>query len=150
MLTRDLYKHFLFPEATHKTQKLFGRIGVCVIVGSALIVATTSSDALVLLGGLAVAYGFQMWPALMAVCWFPWFTRMGIVLGLIAALAWGLRRFGRVPMGGRGAVQVLGGVSLGSRERAVLLSVDGALVGGASLKTSDFSPIIAALEAAIG
>ena len=46
-----------------------------------------------------------------------------IVLGLIAALAWGLRRFGRVPMGGRGAVQVLGGVSLGSRERAVLLSV---------------------------
>jgi len=48
-----------------------------------------------------------------------------VVLGLIAALAWGLRRFGRVPMGGRGAVQVLGGVSLGNRERAVLLSVDG-------------------------
>lgn len=48
-----------------------------------------------------------------------------IVLGLIGALAWGLRRFGRVPLGGRGAVQVLGGVSLGSRERAVLLSVQG-------------------------
>jgi flagellar protein FliO/FliZ len=48
-----------------------------------------------------------------------------LVLGLIAALAWGLRRFGRVPLGGRGAVQVLGGVSLGNRERAVLLSVDG-------------------------
>jgi len=48
-----------------------------------------------------------------------------LVLGLIAALAWGLRRFGRVPVGGRGAVKVLGGVSLGNRERAVLLSVDG-------------------------
>lgn len=48
-----------------------------------------------------------------------------VVLGLIAALAWGLRRFGRVPMGGRGVVRVLGGVSLGNRERAVLLSVDG-------------------------
>jgi len=53
---------------------------------AALVVATTSKDALVLLGGLAVAYGFQMWPSLMAVCWFPWFTRMGVVLGLIAGL----------------------------------------------------------------
>ena len=53
---------------------------------AALVVASTSQDALVLLGGLAVAYGFQMWPSLMAVCWFPWFTRQGITLGLIAGL----------------------------------------------------------------
>jgi hypothetical protein len=53
-----------------------------IIVGSALVVATTSADALVLLGGLAVAYGFQMWPSLMSVCWFPWFTRQGITWGL--------------------------------------------------------------------
>jgi len=82
MLTRDLYKHFINKEADHKTQIFFGRIGVLVIVGSALVVATTSADALVLLGGLAVAYGFQMWPALMSVCWFPWFTRQGITWGL--------------------------------------------------------------------
>ena len=86
MLTRDLLKHFLMPNATHLQQKLFGRIGVAIIVLAALVVATTSKDALVLLGGLAVAYGFQMWPALMAVCWFPFFTRQGIVLGLIAGL----------------------------------------------------------------
>ena len=48
--------------------------------------ATTSKDALVLLGGLAVAYGFQMWPALIAVCWWPWLTRQGVVIGLIAGL----------------------------------------------------------------
>ncbi|MDX1513968.1 MAG: sodium:solute symporter family protein, partial [Gammaproteobacteria bacterium] len=86
MLTRDLLKHFVMPNATHVQQKLFGRIGVLVIVLAALVVATTATDALVLLGGLAVAYGFQMWPSLMAVCWFPWFTRQGIVLGLIAGL----------------------------------------------------------------
>jgi hypothetical protein len=86
MLTRDLYKHFLQPEATHKTQKLFGRIGVGIIVLSALIVATTSSDALVLLGGLAVAYGFQMWPALIAICYWPMLNRRGITLGLIAGI----------------------------------------------------------------
>ncbi len=86
MLTRDLLKHFMMPNASHGQQKFFGRLGVLIIVLAALVVATTSKDALVLLGGLAVAYGFQMWPSLMAVCWFPWFTRMGVVLGLIAGL----------------------------------------------------------------
>jgi SSS family solute:Na+ symporter len=86
MLTRDLIRHFLMPNIDHRLQKLFGRIGVGVIVLLALIVATTSTDALVLLGGLAVAYGFQMWPALIAVCFWPWLTRQGVVLGLIAGL----------------------------------------------------------------
>jgi hypothetical protein len=86
MLTRDLIRHFLMPNIDHRMQKLFGRIGVGVIVLLALIVATTTTDALVLLGGLAVAYGFQMWPALIAVCYWPWLTRQGVVLGLIAGL----------------------------------------------------------------
>jgi Na+/proline symporter len=86
MLTRDLYKRFLNPGASHTTQKLFGRIGVLIITGAALVVATTSKDALVLLGGLAVAYGFQMWPALIGICWWPFLTRRGVTLGLIAGL----------------------------------------------------------------
>jgi len=86
MLTRDLYKRYLNPTASHATQKLFGRLGVAFIVISALLVATFSRDALVLLGGLAVAFGFQMWPALISVCWFPWFTRQGVTWGLAAGL----------------------------------------------------------------
>ena len=86
MLTRDLLKHYLMPSASHNQQKLAGRIGVVIIVLAALAVATTSSDALVLLGGLAVAYGFQMWPSLIAICWWPWLTRAGVTLGLIAGL----------------------------------------------------------------
>lgn len=86
MLTRDIYKRFINPDAGHLTQKLFGRIGVVIICLLALLVATTATDALVLLGGLAVAYGFQMWPALMGVCWFPWITRQGVTVGLIAGL----------------------------------------------------------------
>jgi Na+/proline symporter len=86
MLTRDLLKRYLMPNATHGQQKFWGRVGVLIIVLAALTVATTSEDALVLLGGLAVAYGFQMWPALIAVCWWPWLTRAGVVLGLIAGL----------------------------------------------------------------
>ncbi|PLY17246.1 MAG: sodium:solute symporter [Sedimenticola sp.] len=86
MLTRDILKRFIMPRATHMQQKLYGRIGVAVIVIAALIVATTATDALVLLGGLAVAYGFQMLPALIAICWWPFLTRQGVVAGLIAGL----------------------------------------------------------------
>ena len=86
MLTRDLYKRYLNPTASHSTQKLFGRIGVGLIVLAALVVATVSSDALVLLGGLAVAFGFQMWPALLSVTYFPWLTRQGVTLGLACGL----------------------------------------------------------------
>jgi Na+/proline symporter len=86
ILTRDLYKRYLNPEATHVTQKLFGRLGVAFIVICALTVATFSKDALVLLGGLAVAFGFQMWVPLAAVCYFPWITRAGATWGLLAGL----------------------------------------------------------------
>ena len=86
MLTRDLYKRYLNPGASHETQKIAGRIGVLIIVVSALLVATFSRDALVLLGGLAVAFGFQMWPPLVAVCWYPKITRQGATWGLAAGL----------------------------------------------------------------
>lgn len=86
MLTRDILRRFIMPNATDIQQKFWGRTGVVLIVVAALVVATTSADALVLLGGLAVAYGFQMWPALIAICWWPWLTRQGIVWGLVAGL----------------------------------------------------------------
>jgi len=86
MLTRDLYKRYLKPSASHTEQKLLGRMGVAFIVIAALLVATFSRDALVLLGGLAVAFGFQMWPSLASVCWFPWITRQGATWGLAAGL----------------------------------------------------------------
>jgi Na+/proline symporter len=86
MLTRDLVKRFIIPNASHTVQKIIGRAGVGIIVLAALLVATTSKDALVLLGGLAVAYGFQMWPSLIAICWWPFLTRAGVTVGLIAGL----------------------------------------------------------------
>ena len=86
MLTRDLYKKLINPKASHATQKFFGRLGVAFIVLAALLVATFSKDALVLLGGLAVAFGFQMWMPLMSICYFPWFTRQGVTAGMAAGI----------------------------------------------------------------
>jgi flagellar protein FliO/FliZ len=46
-----------------------------------------------------------------------------LILVLIFALGWLLRRFGRLPMSAKGEIAILSGVSLGPRERAVLLRV---------------------------
>jgi len=61
-------------------------LSLLIIRRRGLLVATTNTEALVLLSGLAVSYGFQMWPALIAVCYWPFLTRQGVVTGLIAGM----------------------------------------------------------------
>jgi flagellar protein FliO/FliZ len=74
-----------------------------------------------------------------------------LVLALIIGLAWGVKRVGRVPGTGKGGVQVLGGISLGPRERAVLLSVEGTrlLVGVAPGRVQTLHVLDEAPEAAV-
>lgn len=48
-----------------------------------------------------------------------------LVLGVMLVLAWLVKRYVQLPGVGKGQVQILGGVSLGAREKAVLLSVEG-------------------------
>ena len=57
-----------------------------------------------------------------------------VVLALIFGLAWLFRRYGNLNTFNRSNIQILGGVSLGPREKAVLLEVEGErlLVGVAS------------------
>lgn len=57
-----------------------------------------------------------------------------LVLALIFGLAWLFRRYGNLATLNRSNIQVLGGVSLGPREKAILLEVEGErlLVGVAS------------------
>lgn len=86
MVTRDIYKRYIAPDASDSAQKLSGRLTVFMIALAALVVAAKSTSAIVMLGGVAVAYGFQMYPALMGVCYFPWLTRKGVVAGLAAGL----------------------------------------------------------------
>ncbi len=86
ILTRDLLARFLPTRAGDPLLKFAGRLCTVLVVILALWVATVSTEALALMGGLAVSYGLQMWPALIAVCWWPFLTRQGVVLGLVAGL----------------------------------------------------------------
>lgn len=49
------------------------------------------------------------------------FAGLGLVVVMIVALAWALRRLGGLGSVGTGPLQVLGGLSVGARERVVLL-----------------------------
>ena len=86
MMTRDVFKHYFSNDASDKTQKFFGRVFVIIVAAAALIVAAKSTQAIVMLGGLAVAYGFQMYPALIGLCYFPKLSSKAVSFGLIAGL----------------------------------------------------------------
>ncbi len=86
MFTRDLLRRYIMPNVSHNVQKQVGRVLVTALVVAALMVATFTTDALVLLGGLAVSAGTQMWVALIAICFWPWLTRQGVVWGLALGL----------------------------------------------------------------
>ena len=87
MITRDIYKNYIDEEVTEDTQKFIGRLFVVVVAVAALVVAIVSTDALVMLGGLAVAYGFQMYPALFGTLYCKWISKTGVTMGLIAGLS---------------------------------------------------------------
>jgi flagellar protein FliO/FliZ len=44
-----------------------------------------------------------------------------LVVALVFAAAWGVRRYGRLPTAGNGTLQLLGGIAVGQRERVVLI-----------------------------
>ncbi|OQW91126.1 MAG: hypothetical protein BWK78_05435 [Thiotrichaceae bacterium IS1] len=63
-------------------QIAWARIGTIVVTGVALYVASKWGDTMASLGSAAVAFGLQMVPALIGLCWMPFFTSRGIVWGL--------------------------------------------------------------------
>ena len=72
MITKDIYKNYIDEAVTEDRQKFIGRLFVVIVAVAALVVAIVSTDALVMLGGLAVAYGFQMYPALFGNLYCKW------------------------------------------------------------------------------
>jgi SSS family solute:Na+ symporter len=86
ILARDIYKRYIRPDADSEKQKLVGRLCTGLVFLAALLLATYSMDATLLLGSLAISCGFQLWPSLLAVTWFPWITRQAATLGLIVGL----------------------------------------------------------------
>jgi Na+/proline symporter len=86
MLTRDIVKRFIKKDMSETGQTQWGRINVLIVVGSALIFSTFVPGAIVMLGGFATSFGFMMYPALIATCYWPFLTRQGVVTGLVCGI----------------------------------------------------------------
>lgn len=90
MISRDLinviYKNRKHENLSDNRQVFWARVSTIVITLLSLWIAIHATDTIVYLGGLAVAFGLQMAPALIGICWFPFFTRKGIIAGLIVGL----------------------------------------------------------------
>jgi SSS family solute:Na+ symporter len=86
ILTRDIFKQYLEPDASHEKQIMVGRLCTGLVFLAAMLLATFSMEATILLSGLAIACAFQLWPSLLGVTWFPWITRQAATLGLIAGI----------------------------------------------------------------
>lgn len=64
--------------------KLAGRATVLVFAVITVALSWGEEATIGQFGNLALAWGFQTWPALIALCFVPWFTAPGIVAGLLA------------------------------------------------------------------
>jgi len=86
MVARDLYKPYIDKEASWSRELLVARLSMFLLCIAALYLATYFETSLILMGGLAIAFGFQLFPVLLGVIWFPWITKNGATLGLITGL----------------------------------------------------------------
>jgi len=71
-------------------QKLMAALFTVFITLGAIKIAITppeTLETLAFLGALAVAYGVQMMPALIAICWWPFLTAKGVITGLIVGIS---------------------------------------------------------------
>mgnify|MGYP005714381133 FL=1 len=86
MVARDLYRPYIDSNPTWKRELLVARLAMLLLSLAALYLATFFETSLILLGGLAIAFGFQLFPVLLGMLWFKWITRGGAILGLITGL----------------------------------------------------------------
>ncbi len=86
ILARDVYFRYIRPRAGHAEQIWTSRVFAVVITAVALVIALNSRAALVMLGGLATAFGTLMYIGLLGVCYGWPIRRMGAVLGLLVGI----------------------------------------------------------------
>jgi SSS family solute:Na+ symporter len=82
ILMRDAYVRYFRPNAGHAEQIWVGRLLVLIIVSVAMFVGLTNTAALVMLGGLATAFGFLLYLPLVDTLYLRKFTRQGVAIGL--------------------------------------------------------------------
>ncbi len=86
ILTRDILKRFFIKNMTSQEQIFSSRIILLVIFVISVILSIQSSNAILNLGSLSLSIACQMFVPLIAICYFPWFTKHGVALGIVVGI----------------------------------------------------------------
>ena len=86
MVTRDIIKRFFFKDMKSEQQIFSSRIIVMLLFIISLAISLNASGNILNLGSFSLSMGCQMLVPLIALCYFPWFTKQGITLGLCVGI----------------------------------------------------------------
>lgn len=90
MFSRDVYCRHVDPGAGDGQQKFVARLATGLLMLASVLLASFAPRAQAQLGALALSFGFQLLPALAAICWLPWLTRdavrVGLGVGMVAVI----------------------------------------------------------------
>lgn len=82
-LIRDLYTPFFHSRITEKDQILYARVAILIMLFLSSLLASFDPAILSAIGSAALPVAFQLWPALLGLCWFRFITRQGVLVGLL-------------------------------------------------------------------
>ena len=86
IVTRDIIKKYFLPNMKASEQIFTSRIIVMLIFLASLSLSLGSSEKILTLGSFSLSIGCQMLVPLIALCYFPWFTKQGISFGLVIGI----------------------------------------------------------------
>ena len=86
ILSRDIYVQYFQKDSDDKKQIGVARLFTGLVFLSGMLLASFSMEATLLLGSLAIACSFQLWPSLLGATWLPWINRSGAIAGLSIGL----------------------------------------------------------------
>jgi solute:Na+ symporter, SSS family len=87
IIQRDVWWRYVRKQGgSHSEQIWTNRIFATLLAVAAVVVSLTSTDAIVMIGGFATAFGTIMWLCLLGVHWGFKYPSTGVVLGLAAAI----------------------------------------------------------------
>ncbi len=86
IITRDVIRKFFFKNMKAGEQIFTSRLVVMLVFFASLSISIGSSENVWNLGSFSLSMGCQMLIPLLALCYFPWFTKHGVALGLVVGI----------------------------------------------------------------
>ena len=86
ILTRDLIKRFFAKNLGNSHQIFISRIILMVIFILSLILSINAEGKVFALGSFSLSIACQMFVPLLALCYFPWFTKQGVSFGIVVGI----------------------------------------------------------------